>query len=91
MVGKEATYAVYNFHEEEKKEGENHQKYQAEEEAPSDWVYLKEEKKKVEKQVEPPKEIHIRFGLHPNIQQLTEEIILPRDKIIRQGMLQKKS
>ena len=41
--------------------------------------------------MDPPKTIHIRFGLHPNLQQLTEEIILPRDKIIRQGMLQKKS
>ena len=53
----------------------------------SSWVQLK----KVKKQVDPPKTIHIRFGLHPNLQQLTEEIILPRDKIIRQGMLQKKS
>ena len=45
---------------------------------------MKEEEKKVEKnKEEPPKTVSIKFGLYPKIQDLTEEILLPKDKIIK--------
>ena len=43
----------------------------------------KKEEEKVEKKVEQPKSVSVKFGLFPKIQELTEEILLPKDKIIK--------
>ncbi len=42
-----------------------------------------QEEKKVEKKVEQPKSVSVKFGLFPKIQELTEEILLPKDKILK--------
>ena len=39
--------------------------------------------KQVEKKEEQPKSVSIKFGLFPKIQELSEEILLPKDKIIK--------